>query len=73
MYSINKQRNMKAGHHQDVQTHLKVGPKNVEKLVRHIFKTTHPHLVEKYYPTQKNMKVEIPPPVPINLLFHPPF
>ena len=63
-----------AGIHQDVQTHLKVGPKNVEKLVRHLFKAPqHQLLVEKYFPSQKFMKNELQPPAPRNLLFHPPF
>lgn len=65
---------MSAGHHQDVQTHLKVGPKNVEKLVRHIFKAPkHQRVVQKYFPVQKFMYNELPPPRPKNLLFHPPF
>ena len=64
------------GFHQDVATHLKVStPENVEKLVRHIFKEKPFVLpyVEKYFPTQKFMRDELPPPRPRDLLFHPPF
>ena len=65
---------MSAGYHPDVQTHLKVGPKNVEKLVRHVFKAPqHRNLVEKYFPTAKFMRDELPPPKPRNLILYPPF
>lgn len=64
------------GFHQDVQTHLKVStPQNVEKLARHLFKDkplVH-HVIEKYFPTTKFLKEELPPPRPRDLLFHPPF
>ena len=64
-----------AGHHQNVATHLKVGPKNVEKLAKHIFKDLPKfhHIVEKYFPMQKYLVNDLPPPKPQNLLFHPPF
>ena len=65
---------MSAGHHPDVMNHLKIGPQHIEKLVKHIFRAPHhQHLVEKYFPTQKFMKVELPPPTVRNLLFYPPF
>jgi hypothetical protein len=64
---------MKAGHHQDVATHLKVGPKNIERLARHLFKAPHHQkILEKYFPTQKFLS-DVAPPAPRNLLFHPPF
>ena len=65
---------MNSGIHPSVQSHLKVGDMNMEKLVRHIFKAPkYKHLVEKYYPTEKFIKEELPPPKPRNLLYHPPF
>jgi hypothetical protein len=66
---------MSAGHHPYVATHLKVGPKNVETLAKHIFKDMpkFQHIVEKYFPTQKFLVDDLPPPEPKNLLFHPPF
>ena len=64
-----------AGLHPSVMSHLKVGPKNVEKLAKHIFKNMpqHAHIVEKHFPTQKYLIDDMPPPKPRNLLFHPPF
>ncbi len=63
-----------SGFHQSVQTHLKVGPKNVEVLARAVL--TQPHhqpLLNRHFPKTKNLYETMPPPKPRDLLFHPPF
>ena len=64
----------RAGSHQHVSEHLKVGPKHVEALVRHILsEPKHQLLVEKYFPTKKYIRNELPRAKPQDLLYHPPF
>ncbi len=63
-----------AGVHQSVQTHLKVGPHNVETLARAVLtKPHHQPLLEKIFPKEKWLYETLRPPKPRDLLFHPPF